>query len=53
MRVPFDGSTPRRVVERDVRVFEWGLSVIIEDDIISYSIPEGERAGIWIARLPP
>lgn len=45
-----DGS--ERLVDRDVMTTIFSFAGSIEDGIVRYSVSDGERSGIWLARLP-
>ncbi len=48
---PATDAAPR--IDEGVFVNVFVAPQVFGDDVVVYSIPEGERAGVWIARLPP
>ncbi|MBA3548242.1 MAG: hypothetical protein H0T76_17305 [Nannocystis sp.] len=47
---PATEAAPR--IDDGVFVGVFAAPQVFGDDVVVYSIPEGERAGVWIARLP-
>lgn len=42
-----------RLIDHDVRTSYLSTGPSVGEDMVSYSILQGERAGLWLARLPP